>query len=628
MKKTVLAVLCFGLGIALILPLVVWVKQETRGTDGVANSIPIQDGQDTEQVGTESGNNETKTDNQITLNDSRDLDWLKGVPFKDLYFHENSLLRNVGLYTLLADVDLAGLKALLNETEVLDPDPPEAGAFNILILRYAELDPVGAFEYLESRGEKILYHQSLRLFHVWAKNDLAAAVRFAETQPHPLRHGLARSILWARDDLSRSELSSIALRLGSDITLQGILATREQRDPALQHAALLTFLLQGEFEHEIKDDASRIVRNWASTNPIDAFHFVDASFQFRAHRTELLGIAAAEIAKTDTRSAWNMAVNASLVDRKKLVGRVLQVWDVETIAEAFELVGSLDDTRLKTGALRQLLERIDEIPQEDAINLLSSLTMENDFVRREVVGSWGTIAPRQALKLLDSFDSRDEALKASAGVIRDWAANDLPGCLEWFEKEASNDVRAVVANDVTFRYAKSDPWQALAWARTQGEVTGKNYLEEYVMQTIAHSDPDVAMELLDDIVQHGGTGERAFYIGMELIQRQRYSDAFELANRIPQERVRERYLEKIFNSGASIRKKDIPEFASLDERYHDSVISSLIRGFRVVEGDESAFVELVHDQDTRNELTKLVESPKYAERRLRNFNLYRSLLQR
>lgn len=136
------------------------------------------------------------------------------------------------------------------------------------------------------------------------------------------------------------------------------------------------------------------------------------------------------------------------------------------------------------------------------------------------------------------------------------------------------------------------------------------------------------MELLDDIVQHGGTGERAFYIGMELIQRQRYADAFELADRIPQERVRERYLEKIFHSGAAIRKKDIPEFASLDERYHDSVISSLIRGFRVVEGDESAFVELVHDQDTRNELTKLVESPKYAERRLRNFNRYRSLMQR
>ena len=128
----------------------------------------------------------------LSTSDWRSLD---SRTLEELYHLPTYFERAGALYIFLQGADEEKLKIHLREVEKFDPERRRGGPFDVFVARYADLNPQATFEYLDSQGDYFVYKYSSVLFHVWARNDLEEAVRFAESLPFPLRQSAARTIV-------------------------------------------------------------------------------------------------------------------------------------------------------------------------------------------------------------------------------------------------------------------------------------------------------------------------------------------------------------------------------------------------------------------------------------------------
>ena len=418
-----------------------------------------------------------------------DSEWrlLDARTLEELYFIDNIFERSAALYIYLQDTDEVEMQGHLRNVEAFDSERRRGGPFDIFVARYADLNPRATFEYLDSQGERFVYQFSSVLFHVWGRNNLNEAVQFVETLPFPLRQSCARTILRVRDDLSRDELDHIALRLGVDDSWAQIKTSRESSDPGFDPARSIEVLLANASEHEIFMEIDRIVKEWVETDPQAAFDFIDASIESQERRTQLMKRALDELAKSDPGSALDLVQGVARADRDKLAEGILESWMAKDKASAFAAIEAISNTRLKIGALRFFLVQIAESDPHLGYEYMVSSSTENDVLRHDVLTALSKVSPRQAVRLLGTFDSSSMAKVAAQSVVGHWCSGNLNECIAWYEAEASENMKKDVIRQVVLSFASQDVSEATQWVNSRA-VGIDEELRESLMKLVRSFD--------------------------------------------------------------------------------------------------------------------------------------------
>ena len=407
--------------------------------------------------------------------------------------------QTVALYQLASRRNAAGIEQLLDEAGSLD-QASERAATSILYARYADLDPAAALRHIQERGDGAERWLGT-VFHAWARRDLDAALRHAETLTAHQRTIAGAAILRARDDLPQESwldfatpltpqgaISGAVVQLATDA---GIAAdpTQAWEQALAQKAgqARLGALHQAAFA-------------WAATDPHAALEAIVAADEVpRRMRETLRGSVVSQWASSDPAAAlaWATALPASR-SRTQLLGAAAYVWAQNDPRAAVAWAATQGNDEL----LQWVAPAYATHHPEEAIDWIATLPSNKAAEAMGVVFS--TLSyndPEATVRLLDGITDANARRAATHALAQAWGNLDPDAAMEWVDRLPDAELRATL---YPFLLRQMNQYDAAGAMRHLDRITDPQARDSTVLDmldTALHMHEDVSLaEALYDLL--------------------------------------------------------------------------------------------------------------------------------
>ncbi|MCZ6643079.1 MAG: hypothetical protein O7F71_15995, partial [Gammaproteobacteria bacterium] len=400
------------------------------------------------------------------------------------------------IFALARDADEAELVRLLDEVAELRPVSFMQSATGALYQRYAELNPIAAFDHVLSRRHLFESQWIMQIFQSWARSDVDAAIDYAENLTSTLRMQGLSTILYERGDLPLELRQSIAAAIGV-----GYGNFMVDEDLVYGSVPLETLW---ENSISIDDPNARAARlytiseHWGRRNPVAALAAINRLEQPGFARV-LQQLIVTQWAERNPRevSDWVMGLPSSL-QRQQMLGSSMEGWAKSDPDGAIDFMRSLVGQERQRGYTAILTGWISVNPKA-AANWMAN---QNEFDVK--INSYRSVA--QSLARRDPEDAYEWAVQlppeyarvAIVPVLNQLVSRDPPGYASLVDSIEDPTVKAVANERLVVHWGYSDPEAAWRWIERQDNAEQDN-LTIKLMTSWVGSDANAAEEYLSEI---------------------------------------------------------------------------------------------------------------------------------
>lgn len=419
-------------------------------------------------------------------------------------------------------------------------EPFSLAARSAIMMRWAEVDPMGMLAYTEEQPENQRWGLQSAIFGPWSKIDLPAALRaasdlknrnmqrhaintivseLAETDPIQAIQ-ITRDLLgdnrnsewvfrnvfqrWARNDPAAARAYAVEMAEGPEkvSALSGSLSEWVGRDPK----GALEWLSQLPVDSSTYGSRKQVFRELLNQDFEVAKEFVE-SVQDPLQRREIL----------DNFYIRNMAWNKSFEELEAVfdwVGTVAsgQQYDnkvrdaISAMAEsdpdrAVEFALQMKPGNARGNALSSIASQLAGRDPVAALAFVNSLEFEDE--RSQALGSMGWQMSRNSLMASSQLvtESTDPIVQQRLAnqIARQWAEFDIASALEWSEGLSDDGAKSNATQEVFKRWIQSEPLEAIQYADTTLDASKRGSYYQGAFNEWARQDPATAADWLERI---------------------------------------------------------------------------------------------------------------------------------
>lgn len=492
--------------------------------------------------------------------------------FQEFFKYGSIATQYTALYATLSLATEEELKDWWTQSQKIERKSHRETAQNTILRELAKINPQEALSYVDDVSIFQTDSLLITVFSEWAVADLDEAVEAIATLSGQQREIALIAILEVRDDLSNSELRSIAVQLGKEeLYLKLVSDTQaslriekpqeswdlllnDKVDDSLQLNSLAkvaeTWHAQIGFEvlsHALavaSDNRERLLRSIVQLDPPGAMDYVRGVDE-ESDKQFLASTVALEWARTDAQGALDAVSTIqppTLASRlESLVARTWAYTKPNAVIENIELIS--EEFRMET--LENAFSRIADKDPKGAIEKLSSVEHQvgnTSSIVRSILYKWSDQAPDAAA---------------------DWVLSTYP-----IEDPQRRKLLEPVLRDLVHQ----DPSKAFEIAVAQ-PISSHGYggLEVVVMQGITgDGDIGLAKKLLPQVRE--GTSKTQVYslIGGAMVEQSKFAEALDFGQELS-ESEQPQYYGSVLGDWTEKDPKNL--FASLESLPSDSIQS-------------------------------------------------------
>lgn len=453
------------------------------------------------------------------------------------------------LYQALAQVNQAELTQLLGRSKRISSPNLRLYVQRAIFQRFASLNPKEALRRVEDVDWQ---HRDAILARVYAERsifDLDAAVASIRKLDSKRQKVALESLLSTRDDLTDSHRQDLARSFDAEelvVRLDNESQTFEFLDDPKSAWKVLTsdgFDLISQL-----DLATNIAEQWMEQSGFEVLPQILESSKGKLGYDILVDRLVASATESNPQGFLDFTLGLDSSVRGHVLGRFSYVWGrTDPFAASQAVFASQPDLEMRTSLQIILRQWARSNPQElfDIRSLLPRQVQLDGlgYALTEIAKT----DPEQALNQLASIEGEwdNAASTFSWSLIHGWADSDPHAALEWVtsnSKELGSSVRALLSK-ILGRLAKSNPQEALSIALSQPVSTNVDGIELTVIEVIARSNLDAAIEMLPQL--RNESKPKAYWgVSEALVEKGQAKRALKLAQDLP-ESDRKRYFNNV-----------------------------------------------------------------------------------
>jgi len=377
----------------------------------------------------------------------------------------------LSVYMRARGADESTLRSLISEYAMNSNQALRMNALETLFTRYAELNALGAMEYIGSRyfEDDVMVRDVV--LRQWARANLDAMLAYARTQQIP-GNEIFYAIVTARTDLSDAELRQIGHSLVMMVDVEQVLATHTRQGPASSFEEAWARAVSTEQNAQKYWRQFSVLQNWARHDPTAAL--------------EALRVANPTISK-------------------QMLPHVIKTWAAGNPDEAIAWVASADSNFDRSVLVRSLVDGLAATQPQRAHAFVEGLTgVDHSLASQALFDGWAKGDPEAALRWVtgqNQFQVREWAFTQAVGRFVNRSPEDA---LSWSLELSNQGARMAVPLALT-KIAETDLNRALQILTTITDTQISSLASKRLLTHVIQESPQRAM----DWVMAMGTDQKA-----------------------------------------------------------------------------------------------------------------------
>ncbi|MCY3884331.1 MAG: hypothetical protein OXG24_05375 [Gammaproteobacteria bacterium] len=481
---------------------------------------------------------ESRRTNDIKDSESSRDDQSTIRSLKDLEKYKSPLRRNLALHELVSAAEKKQVLELLEESNEIVPQRRRQ-IQQLILQRFAQLDPVKAYEQIQSLAAHDSRHLIDSIFKEWSAHSLEEAVEFAGSLEDEEKSFALWGILAERTDLSDEKRREVAHQLGDEGYAINLIIQEKLSKPIANPEKTWD-----EITREIEGGPGQawmlatVARAWVDKSGLRVLDRISNSISNSQTRQMVLNSVLLREAEIDAEGAFAYALKYD--DRpgnhNSLLSVVTNAWvksdpqsamDAASRVEKFGLRRSVEESVARAWANqnpRDVLSILDSLP--DHLRNAATSTAISAMVNED---------PVEASKFVAGMEGTLRATAASS-LITVWSSRhkDYEGMLDWVLNEPGiADLRTFLLPVALSHVSYVDPKLAMDEALKLPMAPGQPGFEASIIRYLTHRDIDSAREFLPR-VRAGITQTEAYgHVGNYYLQNGETDEVFNLALQLP-----------------------------------------------------------------------------------------------
>ncbi|MYD46387.1 MAG: hypothetical protein F4W92_08555 [Gammaproteobacteria bacterium] len=431
---------------------------------------------------------------------------------------------------------------------------------DVIARKLATINPQHALQYIKE-VTKFQSEDLLRsVFAEWSALQLDAAVEAAGTLSVYERNVALQSILETRDDLSESELHSIAARLDGEHTLLQLVSEAKASDSIANPMESWNLLLNDDVDDSLQTEALAVVAMaWRAEVGFEVLLSIASDIEDFWDQRRLIDL----IVQEDPAGALEYAQGLSQRELSDLSSQVVAAWARIDALAALAAVNSMEQS-LANVNLESVIASV--WAQTKPNELIENIEQISDDLRlRTLESAFSAISRRDPLEALAKLNSVENLVVSTSNIekfIVMFGSDKNPvATTDWVIRKYSADdpQRRRLLEYSLLHLARQDPERAFELALAQPTPDGELGLESRVIYAITHGgEIELAKKLLPR-VKEARTKQSSFaWVGRAMAANLQTDEALELGKEL-EESERRFYYSRVLNSWASTHPKNLLE---------------------------------------------------------------------
>lgn len=379
------------------------------------------------------------------------------------------------------------------------------------------------------------------VFQEWSVSNLNEAIQAASNLVGTLREVAMRAILEEQQDLSDSNLLSLARTLGVQELTQRLI--RESKAMELLDRPVEAWDLMvtsNSLTDEYWSVLAEIANAWTRQ---EGFDVLDRLYEDLYHRNVATFLHLLwTIAEEEPRQTFEWVVGTSADVQGATAAIILEPWARQDPVSAMQATSRLARRGNRFWARHVITSVWAKKSPRELVRHIALLPKKNrSMAVSDALVNLVRLDPDEALESLQQLRSVPSAVDEDAEIalVRSWSQKDPVAAIAWVNtnKDKSSPQYRYMTRDIARAYALIDPDKALAFA--SGEAPNSflsgSFLETEVIDSLAsRGQVDVAIQLLNQ-VRDAAQPEVVKVIAENLIRTNRIEDVLELAERLTED---------------------------------------------------------------------------------------------
>ena len=482
--------------------------------------------------------------------------------FHEIFKHRNIAEQSHALYTSLSSAKEHELNAWWKASQKIERNSHREAVQNAILQHLVTINPQAALRYIDDVS--IFFSDTLlrTVFSAWAASQLNAAVSASTTLSRQQRNIAVQAILETRDDLSNSELRSIAVQLDSEETyLKLVSDTQASQSIAKPHESW-DMLLNDDVDDSLQfESLSRVAEAWR-----EQIGFEVLSHIYKAGGENSVQLVEA-IAQVDLASALDYTrtlLNAN--EKEYLAKTIAREWARTDARTALSAVASFQPVSLSSGLEIIVAKTWATTDPNAAINNIELISEKSRLVM--LLTAFSNIASEDPMDAIAKLETVKRYVGNTSTIVQNivmrWSRQNARAAADWVLNSYAQDdsERRTMLGWVLRDMSRQDVLKAFEIAVEHPAHSEKYGLEHVVLQEIIQDgDIELAKKLLPRV---GESAKLNAYsqVGEAMVREARTEEALELGKEIG-DNEQQLYYQQVISYWATIDPKDL--YASLKD---------------------------------------------------------------
>ena len=492
--------------------------------------------------------------------------------FREIFKHESTTDQYTALYTALSRATVDELKEWWTQSKQIERKSHRETAQSAILRKFAKSSPQEALRYIDDAA--IFETDALlkTVFSEWAVSYLEGAIEAVSTLSVPRRDIAIEAILKSRDDLSDSELRSIAIELGNEEMYLKIVSDSKASQSIAEPKQSWDTLLNDSVDDSLQlESLAKVAEAWYAQIGFEVLSHMLAVAS--THRVRLLR----PIVQLDPAGALDYVRGVEDdSDKQYLALAVAREWARTDARGALSAVSTIQPPTLASTLESRVATTWARWKPNGVIENIELIS--EDFRIHALEAAFSILAGKDPKGAIEKLSSVEHYVGNTSSIVRSilniWSNQEPDAAADWvlntYPKE--DPQRRTLLMQVLRFLVDQDPSNAFEIAIAQPVSSDGFGLEFAVMQEITRNgDVDLAKKLLPQVRGENTKAYVCSLIGGAMVEQSKFDEALDFGQELS-ESEQHQYIESVLSAWARKDPKNL--LATLEGLPSDSFKST------------------------------------------------------
>lgn len=466
---------------------------------------------------------------------SRDIDSSERidelVQFREIFNNRSIADQYIALYASLSLATEQELKEWWTQSKKIERNSHRETAQSAILRELAKINPHEALRYIDDVSIFLSDRLLIAVFSEWAVAHLDDAIEAIATLSGRRRETALIAVLEVRDDLSDSDLRSIAVRLGKEELYLKLFSDDQAFESLVKPEEAWDVLLNDDVDDFLQEESLAIVAEaWQEQ---DGFQVLSNIYNSNIESYQMKNRLLREIAKVDLPGAFHFS--QGLIDESEklhLARVVVREWVNDDALAALAAISTFEPSSMASQLEDYFSMTWARANPSEAIENIGTLSEEFRLFTLEL--AFSEIASKNPLDAIAKVSAVENFVGNTSSIVEsivsEWARKKPGDATDWvIQNYAREDPqRLMLLREVLSYLTREDPARAFELALQHPDPDSISGLEYEVISELSQlGDIELAVKFLPRV--HENSKRRSYgAVGAALVRELRTDDALEL----------------------------------------------------------------------------------------------------